>query len=997
MPINTTAGGQIGFCIRLANGSAWPWAQVDSLPAEGVVLESSTNGGWNWTAIGNYDDADLYNWTGAALAIPEVAQGPAVLFRWRQLANDGTNYDHWALDNVVIGTGTRAPQILMDPQSQSMAAGDPGALSVTAVGTPPLSYQWLMNGTNITGATASSLSWAIVHTTDAGTYSVLVSNNVSVVVSSNAVVTVYTPVCVSPPAGLVGWWAAEGDATDSYGTNNGTLEDGVTFGPGRVGQAFNLNGSGAYVQVPDNDLWAFGTSNFTIELWANFNAVPTGVYSEPQGGAMIANDEGPYNVNKWLFALGGGLLTFHVNSPSLGPIFLLNAPFTPVTNHWYHLAVVRSGNVFTLYRNGVAVAWDTNSVAVPNADAPLTIGKAEALYFNGRLDEVSIYRRDLSATEIAAIYNAGNAGKCQSASPPNIQTQPQSQAIALGGTALMSVIAAGPPPLSYQWRFNGAGIAGATNPTLTLANVQVTNAGSYSVAVTNPYGTAVSSNAILTVLQGDPCVSPPAGLVSWWAAENNANDPVGGNNGSLQGGATYAAGEVGLAFSLNGSGAYVQVPDSDLGAFGTNNFTIELWAKFNAVPGGNPGNPTGGLIIANDEGPGNQNKWMFATGGGQISFHVNSPTIGPIFLINAPFTPVVNQWYHLAVVRNGTTFTVYRNGVAIGSQSSGVNIPNPNAPLTIGMAEGYYFNGLLDEVSIYRRNLSASEIAAIYDAGSAGKCGLAPYIQSPPQSQVVECSSNATFSVTASGLPPLSYCWYFGANPIPGATNGVLTLTNVGFAAAGSYSVTVSNVYGNATGGPAMLTVVDTTPPTIFSCASNRTYAVGANCTVSLPDLTGEIVAGDASGPVTVSQSPSPGTLLSLGPTNVIFRVRDSSGNIAVCTSTVTAADTTPPFVQACVVEVTLSFDANCRALLPNLTTTNYIVASDNCSAVSITQVPLAGTAMPVGTNTVVLTVSDASSNQTTRAVSIIVPDAVQILSQPTNVSAIVTSNATFS
>ena len=213
VPINTSGGGQIGFCIRLANGPAWPWAQVDNLPAEGVVLECSTNGGGSWTAIGNYDTPAYYNWTGVALPIPAVAQAPAALFRWRQLSNSGTNYDHWALDNVVIGTGSMAPKIVMDPQSQNVAVGDPASLSVAAVGTPPLSYQWLLNGTNINGATASSLVWTNIQLTDAGTYSVLVSNSVGTAMSSNAVLTVYVPVCAPPPPGLVSWWRAEGDAS----------------------------------------------------------------------------------------------------------------------------------------------------------------------------------------------------------------------------------------------------------------------------------------------------------------------------------------------------------------------------------------------------------------------------------------------------------------------------------------------------------------------------------------------------------------------------------------------------------------------------------------------------------------------------------------------------------------------------------------------------------------------------------------------------------------
>ncbi|HUD84411.1 MAG TPA: hypothetical protein VMQ67_12940, partial [Candidatus Saccharimonadales bacterium] len=75
------------------------------------------------------------------------------------------------------------------------------------------------------------------------------------------------------------------------------------------------------------------------------------------------------------------------------------------------------------------------------------------------------------------------------------------------------------------------------------------------------------------------CVPPPAGLISWWRAEDNATDAVGVNNGTLEGGTTFAAGEVGQAFSFNGIDSDVQVPDSPSLDFASNApMTIELWA-----------------------------------------------------------------------------------------------------------------------------------------------------------------------------------------------------------------------------------------------------------------------------------------------------------------------------------------------------------------------------------------------------------------------------------
>ena len=85
------------------------------------------------------------------------------------------------------------------------------------------------------------------------------------------------------------------------------------------------------------------------------------------------------------------------------------------------------------------------------------------------------------------------------------------------------------------------------------------------------------------------------------------------------------------------------------------------------------------------------------------------------------FPLVTNQWYHLAVTRAGDLYTIYVNGVAVGTQTDSNVIPDPGVPLTIGQAEGFYFTGLLDEISIYKRALSAAEIASIYQDGSVGK------------------------------------------------------------------------------------------------------------------------------------------------------------------------------------------------------------------------------------------------------------------------------------
>ena len=85
------------------------------------------------------------------------------------------------------------------------------------------------------------------------------------------------------------------------------------------------------------------------------------------------------------------------------------------------------------------------------------------------------------------------------ATPPTIASSPSNQAVLVGGTATFSVTVSGTGPLSYQWSFNGTNLNGATNTSLTLTNVQSSQAGNYAVWVTNAYGSVLSSNALLLV------------------------------------------------------------------------------------------------------------------------------------------------------------------------------------------------------------------------------------------------------------------------------------------------------------------------------------------------------------------------------------------------------------------------------------------------------------------------------------------------------------------
>src|SRR5436189_2759158 len=84
-------------------------------------------------------------------------------------------------------------------------------------------------------------------------------------------------------------------------------------------------------------------------------------------------------------------------------------------------------------------------------------------------------------------------------SPPVITNQPQSQIVIGGFNTFPRVGASGTLPLRYQWRFQGANVSGATNTSLLIRNFQPTNAGNYTVVVSNSFGMVTSTVAVLTL------------------------------------------------------------------------------------------------------------------------------------------------------------------------------------------------------------------------------------------------------------------------------------------------------------------------------------------------------------------------------------------------------------------------------------------------------------------------------------------------------------------
>lgn len=333
------------------------------------------------------------------------------------------------------------------------------------------------------------------------------------------------------------------------------------------------------------------------------------------------------------------------------------------------------------------------------------------------------------------------------------------------------------------------------------------------------------------VMIGEPaCVEPPAGLAGWWPGDGNAADYAGGAPGELRGGAAFGTGVVQQAFLLDGQDDFIALPDARLPDIG-GALTIQAWVNIREFPDGN-------MQIVQKDGATFEHAYAMAVLGESGGYHGTGPAQPRKFGLELTAdgvwsgdatggmwsrTPLEEgTWYHLAATYDGSTARLYLNGKLDASYGLSGEIERNGFPVRIGnfrAEQRDFFDGLIDEVQIYDRALSGSEIAAIYYAGFAGLCRPE---QRPPAAdagpdRMIERTSCAGAPVTLDGSASsdpdgdaLTYAWTWPG----GSASGVDPVVTLPYGAT-TVTLAVEDESGGTATDSVDITVVDTIAPAI--------------------------------------------------------------------------------------------------------------------------------------------------------------------------------------
>jgi len=514
-------------------------------------------------------------------------------------------------------------------------------------------------------------------------------------------------------------------AIKDYSTfsNNGTLiATPVWVKDGKVGGAYRFNSSlNSYMTFADNGEWDNG-GEITVSAWIKAS------YTGADGVGIVQHDNSEY---KWLLYLSGAnssdTVSFYVRTASDTSLASCAFADGAVTDDEWHLLTGTfdrslNSNRLKMYYDGYECdAVNAYDESITPGDEGVWVGRWSVNYFDGLIDEVQVFNHSMSKEQINITYLAGMANHSVQIMISNETSLDENWSVALtpndateDGTTVLSnnvTIINNVPTVS------NVVIASTSGNNVTTDNLTVTfsqtDLDGEAVSNVTDWRIGGSSIAVLNMPFNTEVSTFTAGAVKSYSSTIN--------NGTLGDGVSAnkptwtSSGKVGGAYSFNNDFINISAdPVSDV----STNFSVSLWFSFPSTLA-----ERGHLI--SDYHRTNNNGWIVQL---LTDDTIAAGVVAESNVYKSSVTPSLNTgtWYHVFVnfYGNGDQHKVYLNGVENYTESNNgvVNQLYFGAESTkIGVqsfpSDERFFNGDLDEVIVFNREMSPEQIKRIYEAG----------------------------------------------------------------------------------------------------------------------------------------------------------------------------------------------------------------------------------------------------------------------------------------
>lgn len=524
--------------------------------------------------------------------------------------------------------------------------------------------------------------------------------------------------------------------------------------------------NGNLVLANDTNFTGYGTNSFTLKT------MPTGSVYGPY--ALVSDNF--CNTTNYVGASLNGVTTSSIISQP--------------TNQ---TACVGGNAMFVIKASAVKnYLWKKNGNPIANSNN-------DTLYLNNvTSNDFGNYTCTItSCSDSVVTTNSANLSQLQ----VSILTQPASQTTCLANSLTLTV-ATNNSNATYQWKKDGINLNGATNDSLVISTVQQNTFGAYTVDIAGCANTLISDTAFVTQSTSNTINNNLLKL--HLKLNGNTTDATGLNVSNAVGAITYGLDKnntTNAAADFNAT-TYVSVAHSANLVF-SNTISMAFWV--------NPKTHNGCRFI--DKSAGNINNFLVDQFGTTLRTYV----AGKALIINE--LPPLNEWTHIAVTYSSTgSLNVYYNGVLKGSTPAGnANLVSNTNPLFVGAVQGASckVNALMDDVRIYGRELSATEVTSIMNVTEIS-------YTSPAQSTC----EGGSFTTQVTTSDNAIYQWYKNGVVIPNANSSTYTKANALLSDSGTYTCdiyTAGCVKQTATVGKITINpkATITTEPTHASACAN--------------------------------------------------------------------------------------------------------------------------------------------------------------------------------